>query len=126
MNLQISIQEETDYLKAEVTGERSRSDQFEHSMGIWDEIIERARQTGHHRILIIGKVPGRASASVGSQLATNAREHGLSLDYKVAIALLNAESYISHRITETIAVSLGHWIKFFDNEKEAREWLLED
>jgi hypothetical protein len=58
-------------------------------------------------------------------LRKSEEEFGWSRRFKLAIVDVNEDSRKDNLFTETVAVNRGYNVKIFDNENDAKEWLLQ-
>ena len=125
MPYQVVIQENPDHIRVKVSGQRTRGQEVRDSIDALVQVVDVCQKKGITRILMIWDIPGRLSTMSAYDLADSAPEWGWDRRLKLAIVHLYAESLESNLFTETVAVNRGFRVKMFDDEHEARSWLLE-
>lgn len=121
----VTIQNELSHLRIDVSGERKFGKKGEDAISVWSQVAEVCREMDINRILAIFRLSGRASSTMGAfQIVESAKGFGWSEKYRLAIVDTNEESRKDNLFIETVAVNYGYTMKVFDNEQEAKEWLL--
>lgn len=126
MPYDLDIRAERDHLRVEVSGTRVAGREVGNAVDAWKKVVEKSRETGLTRVLVISNVPGRVSAAVASLIVTAAEEVESGKGFKLAMVFADHESLISHKLTRSYAVNLGYDVDIFGNEEQARKWLLRD
>ena len=124
MSLEINIQEFEDYIRVDVSGSRTRGREVEEATDLMRRIVEVCRASGIYRILSVSRVSGQIPTVDAYQLAGKPEEFGWSRGFKLAVVDLNEKSRETTLFSETVSVNRGFDTKVFDNEKEAKKWLL--
>ena len=125
MPFAVSIQEEKDYLRVEVSGERRPGHEVEDSVATWSHVATICEETKKDRVLGMFNVSGRLPTPAAYALAFNPESYGWSRRLKLALVVMHEESRQDALFVEDVAVSSGYKIRIFDNEKKASVWLLE-
>ncbi|MCH8135928.1 MAG: hypothetical protein IIB77_08130 [Proteobacteria bacterium] len=118
------IEEQEDYIKVEVSGERGSGNAEEDAVRVWSRVAEVCAAKKIDRVLGIYKVTGRLPATAAHAIAFDPARFGWSRRFKLAIANLNEESRQDSLFLEDVAVSSGYDVRIFDSEEEAETWLL--
>lgn len=120
----IDIQEQGDYLRATVSGERVEGQELDDAVGVWLQLAGLCHQKGHSRVLALVDLTGEIPPMVAYKLAESPDRFGWSRTFKAAVVDINEVSRNSNRFTETVAVNRGYQVKIFSCEQEAIGWLL--
>ena len=127
MPYKVSIQEEREYIRVEVTGERGRGQEATDSKEFWLGMANLCNDKGVYGILAIFNLTGRLPMMAGHEVGTWVVETKLLTELKIAVVDLNDESRINNQFIETFAGNRTRYDrgKVFDDEKAALEWLLQ-
>ena len=126
MPYEVNIQEEKDYLRVEVSGERRPGHEVEDSVATWSHVATICEETKKDRVLGMFNVSGRLPTPAAYALAFNPESYGWSKRLKLALVVMHEESRQDALFVEDVAVSSGYKIRIFDNEEKAAVWLLEN
>jgi hypothetical protein len=126
MPYEVNIQEEKDYLRVEVSGERRPGHEVEDSVATWSHVATICEETKKDRVLGMFNVSGRLLTPAAYALAFNPESYGWSRRLKLALVVMHEESRQDALFVEDVAVSSGYKIRIFDNEEKAAVWLLEN
>lgn len=124
MPYKFCIEEQEGYIRVEVSGERVPGSEEEDAIRVWSCVAEVCEAKKIDRVLGIYKVTGRLPATAAHAIAFDPARFGWSRRFKLALVNLNEESRLDTLFLEDVAVSSGYQIRVFDNEEEARAWLL--
>lgn len=124
MSYQFEVHPNPDFIRVEVSGIRKPGEAAENAHAVGREITSVCRETGIDRILLVVDLSGRLSAIDAFEIVTRSQDYGWSHAFKLAFVDLNAESLADSRFTETVALNRAYRMQVFDNEDDAREWLL--
>lgn len=124
MEYETHITELPDYLRVHVCGERSPGRSVANADRVGRMIVEYCKDKGIDRILLVLELKGRLGPLDAVGIVTHSPDYGFDHGFKLAFVDLNAESYRDSLFTETVAVNRAYSMKVFDDEQEAREWLL--
>lgn len=124
MPYKFCIEEQEDYIRVEVSGERIPGSEEEDAVRVWSCVAEVCEAKKIDRVLGIYKVTGRLPATAAHAIAFDPARFGWSRRFKLALVNLNEESRQDSLFLEDVAVSSGYQIRVFDNEEEGRTWLL--
>jgi len=113
-----------DYIRAQVTGTRLPGRAVADADVVGEKIVELCRETGIRNVLVVLDLAGRLSAIDAYEMVSSAEQYGWSRDFRLAFVDLNAESLQDVYFTETVAVNRAFSVSVFDNEEEAKNWLL--
>ena len=126
MPFAVSIQEEKDYLRVEVSGERRPGHEVEDSVATWSHVATICEETKKDRVLGMFNVSGRLPTPAAYALAFNPESYGWSRRLKLALVVMHEESRQDALFVEDVAVSSGYKIRIFDNEEKATAWLFQE
>jgi hypothetical protein len=84
------------------------------------------RSHGVNKLLAVFKMTGRLPATDAHEIFSNPEEYGWSRDIKVAVVDENPESQEDSLFSETVAVNRAYNTRVFEDETDAREWLLDN
>lgn len=124
MALEVSIQECKDHIRVEVSGERTSGNEKEDAINLWTQVVEVCRKSEVKKILVISTLTGRVPAVKTYDIAGNPEAFGWSREYKLALVDLDENSRQHNLFAEDVAVNRGFHVKVFDNEEDAKDWLL--
>ncbi|MDH3351897.1 MAG: hypothetical protein OEM60_08190 [Gammaproteobacteria bacterium] len=126
MAYEIKRQAHEDHIEFRVFGDRLSGHAVADADAVGKQILEQCRDQGISNILLILELTGSISAVDVYQIVTNSAQYGWSHDLKMAVVDLNPESRLDSQFTETVAVNRAYRVRSFDNERDAKEWLLGD
>jgi hypothetical protein len=124
MSYNVNIKEKEDHLRVEISGEWTIGDEAEEVISAWSQVIEICKTKKINHILAIGNVIGKLTPMAAYDIANFPDKHGWSREFRVAVVALG-ESWKSNLFGETVAENRGYTLKVFDNEQDAKIWLLE-
>ena len=124
MSLEINIREFKDYIRVDVSGTRTRGKEMEEALELMKRIVEVCRASGIYRVLSVSRVSGQIPTLDAYQIVRMPQKFGWDKNYKLAVVDMNEESRQVTLFTEDVAVNRGFNSKVFDNEEEAKKWLL--
>lgn len=125
MPYRAEIQENPDYIRVEISGERRPGKEAEDFFDIWPPVADLCEKTRIQRILLVLRLAGRVPPTAAYEMVKSIADFGWPKSMRVAVVDLNEESRRDHLVTETIAFTRGYRLKIFADEEEARTWLLE-
>jgi len=125
MPYEATIEPFEDYIRVEVTGDRRPGHEVNDAVQAGRQIMAACRSHGVHKLLLIFKMTGRLPATDAHEIYSNPEEYGWSRDIKVAVIDENPESKEDSLFSETVAVNRAYDTRVFEDETEAREWLLD-
>jgi len=124
MGYETRITEYPDYVRVHVVGKRSPGHSVANADRVGKMIVELCEEKGINNILLVLELTGRLGPLDSMGIVTHSQEYGFHHNFRLAFVDLNAESYRDSLFTETVAVNRSYSMKVFDNEQDAREWLL--
>ena len=125
MPYEVNIQEEKDYLRVEVSGERRPGHEVEDSVATWSHVAKICEEKKKDWVLGMFNVSGRLPTPAAYALAFNPESYGWSRRLKLALVVVHEESRQDALFVEDVAVSSGYQIRIFDDEEKATSWLLD-
>jgi hypothetical protein len=124
MPYEFSIQETENYIRVEVSGQRTPGSEVEDAIIVWSRVAEVCNAKQMDRILGIHNLTGRLPARAAHAIAYDPAKFGWSKRFKLAIVESNEESRQDMFFVEDVAVSSGYRVRIFDSEQKAETWLL--
>ena len=124
MSYNLNFKEKGDHIRVEISGEWTKGKEEEEVIGAWSQVVTLCQAKNINHILAIGKVTGRLPTMSAYNMAKFPDKHGWSRKFKVAVVPLGA-SLKSNLFAETVLVNRGFDVKVFDNEQDAKIWLLD-
>ena len=125
MPYKIKIQEKSDYLRIEISGDRSPGQEASEAIEFWSQVAKLCREKNIDNVLTISTLTGRLPTLQAFEIAQSPESFGWDWRFKVAFVDLNEESRQDNLFTETVAVNRGYRAKIFDNEDDAKTWLFD-
>ncbi|MDH3351896.1 MAG: hypothetical protein OEM60_08185 [Gammaproteobacteria bacterium] len=114
-----------DHIRVDVSGHRKPGKAVRNAYEIGKQIIAESRKTDIDKVLLVSRLTGRLPALDAYKMVAGLEDVGWSRSTRLAFVDLNAESRADSLFTETVAVNRAYLMKVFDNENDARRWLLE-
>ena len=125
MPYDFTIQDEQDYISVKVSGERTPGNEEVDAIDVWSNVAAACKEKQINRILVISSVTGRLPARAAHGIAYDPEKFGWSRRFKLAGVDLHEPSRQDCLFGEDVAVSAGYKVRVFDNEQDAKVWLLE-
>ena len=120
-----TIQTFDDYIRADVTGTRVPGQVVADADVVGEELVSLCRETGIKKVLLVIELTGRLSAVDAYEIVSSSEQYGWSREFRLAFVNLNAETLEDSYFTETVVVNRAYSMNVFDNEEEAKAWLLD-
>ena len=124
MPYEAKIEAFSDHIRAEVSGTRVPGEAVADAGLVGQKVVDLCREKGIHKVLLAINLAGRLSAIDAYEIVSDSEQYGWSRELKTALVDLNAESLEDSFFTETVAVNRAFPMGVFDNEEEAKDWLL--
>ena len=115
----------TDHIRIEVSGERVPGSVAFDSSIVMEKTIKLIRESGISQCLVILNLTGSLSAMDAFDMVSISEDVGWQRDFRLAIVNLDAESLEESRFTEVVAGNRAYPLQVFDDEEEAKTWLLD-
>ena len=112
------------YVRVHVRGERKPGQSVANADHVGKMVVDYCKDNDIDRILLVLELKGRLGPLDAMGIVTHAPDYGFHHGLRLAFVDLNAESYRDTLFTETVAVNRSYSMKVFDNEEDAREWLV--
>ncbi len=119
------IQENQDHIRVEVSGDWTPGKELDDAMGVLAQVSDICRKKNINHILAIWDVPGHLPAITAFNVVEYSNRFNWDHDFKLAVVYTHHERYIDALFIETVAYNRGYRVKMFENEQEAKTWLLE-
>jgi len=114
-----------EYLWVEFTGNRTSGQEVEEGINAWKQVADIAKMENQNRIMVISKVRGRLPIVSAFSITESLDIIGWQHDFIVAGVAPDKIAFTNLSIYETIMQNLGYEGKMFENENEAKKWLLD-
>jgi hypothetical protein len=125
MSYSVALREYPDHLRVEVSGEWTPGHELEDAVDVWTQVADCCRKSGLTRILSVWDVPGRLPPLVAYELVGARASGAWDRRFRLALVQLREERFKDSQFVETLAVNRGYNVRVFDNEPDARSWLLQ-
>lgn len=124
MSYAVKVEAHEEYIRIDVSGARMPGHEVSDAIDAGRQISEACRDNDVNKILLILRMTGRLRAIEAYEIFSNPKEFGWTHDVRVAFVDTNPESRDDSGFSETVAVNRAYAMKIFDNEQDARDWLL--
>ena len=125
MDYKVNIKKENNYLRAEIYGKRVPGKETANMSEAWRKIGIAGRNENIYKILAILNVTGHLKKSTTLKMSLSPSEIGWSRDFKLAAVDLNRDSIDANKFSVLISGNRGYDTKLFNNETDAKAWLLD-
>lgn len=119
----ITFLEQNGYLRVEMRGNRNTGDPARSGRSAVDQIVEKCRESGYTRILIISHLTGDYPPFANYQVVSAMAQEAIPEEWKMAYINLDPNSHKAVQFSETMATRKGVQARLFDNEQDAIDWL---
>lgn len=124
MSLKLKHKTFEDYLRVEFNGKRTAGQELEEGIATWKQVAYIARKVKLNRIMVVSKVKGRLPAVSAFNITESLDIIGWQQDFIIAGVAPDKIAFTNLSIFETIMQNLGYEGKMFENEGDAKKWLL--
>ena len=127
MPYKVSIKEKPDHIRVKVTGKDDKGNALEDSLNVWKQVADfcrKSRMKGVFHILAVWDITGEIPTYAAFEIGDNAMKIGEGLRFKLAVVQLQKERLQHSQLAVLVAGNRGAHLKLFENEKEAKKWLL--
>ncbi len=124
MSLKLKHKAFKDYLRVEFNGNRTPGQEVEEGIATWKQVADIARKVKLNRIMVVSKVKGRLPAVSAFNITESLDIIGWQQDFIIAGVAPDKIAFTNLSIFETIMQNLGYEGKMFENESDAKKWLL--
>ena len=121
----INIEEKDGYLKVEIFGKRNLRNEAVDAIEVLSKVDKIRKAKNINNILLILRITGHFPFMASYDIGDKAGKLGWSRMFRVAAVTMDEYSMESYLFIETVAVNRGYNVKIFDNEQDAKTWLLE-
>ena len=125
MSYKVNFKENVEYLRVEISGTRTRSREVDDAIKVWSQVAEIGKAKNITHILAIIEITGFMPTMASFDIGNLAEKFGWRRSFKLAVVTSDEESRKANLFTETVAVNRGFDVKIFDNEQNAKIWLLD-
>ena len=121
-----TIKEHQDHVRVEVAeGWAIPGKEVDDAIGVLRQVAHFCNKKRIFRILAIWNVPWHLPAITGHNIVESARRTKWGLDFKLAVVYPHKERFKDALFMEKVAIYHGYKVKMFEDEQEAKSWLLE-
>lgn len=124
MPYDLVFSEEDGILRVDATGDRTKVNTAESGRAAWRAVAKECTARGLTHVLIVSRITGRYRIADVYDVNSAIAEAGIQPGWKIAYVNLDPPSYKPTQFGEMVAVNRFVQVKLFDNERDAREWLL--
>ena len=125
MSYNVTFIENVDYLRVEISGARKQGKEVDDAIKVWSRVAEIGKAKNITHILAIIEITGFMPKMASFDIGNLADKFGWSRSFKLAVVTSDEESRKANLYTETVAVNRGFDVRIFDNEQDAKIWLLD-
>ncbi len=119
------IQEHKDHVRVEVSeGWATPGKDVENAIGVLRQVAHFCSKKRIFRILAIWDVPLHLPASTGHDIVESATKTKWGFNFKLAVVYPSKRRFEDAQFMEKVAIYRGYKVKMFENEQEAKSWLL--
>ncbi len=120
-----NIQEHQDHVRVEVSGGWAiPGEELDNAIGVLRQIAHFCNKKRIKHILALWDVPGHLPAITGYNIVESASRTKWGLDFKLAVVYPHKGRFKDALFMEKAALYRGYKVKMFENEQEAKSWLL--
>jgi hypothetical protein len=113
-----------DHIRIEVTGERIPGHVTPDSGEVAEKTVQVIEKTGITNCLLILNLTGPLSPMDAFDIVAISEEVGWKRNFRIAAVERNAALLEDTHFTEIVAGNRAYPVRVFDNEDDARDWLL--
>ncbi|NNK75568.1 MAG: hypothetical protein HKP42_05835 [Maribacter sp.] len=113
-----------DFLRVEFKGKRTPGEELEEGIAAWKQVADIARSTSLNRIMVVSRVKGRLPVESAFNITQSLDIIGWQVDFIIAGVVPDKIAFTNLSIFETIMQNLGYEGKIFEQEGDAKKWLL--
>ncbi len=124
MAYELNFQDQEWGLLVTITGTREQDVLVSHARDAWRIVAEEANKRQAEKILVLSSATGKYPALDAFLINSKLDDYGIERLWKIAFVNLDQESYENVKFSEVVALNRGFNVGVFNDEGEAREWLL--
>ncbi len=124
MSYDLSIQDNQDYIKVVISGDRIPGQEVADISAVLVEVAEYCKEKNSNKVLGVINLSGRLPTMASLNIINTTDSFGWDRKFKFALYDMNDDSRKDNLFTETVATNRGFQLKVFDNEQDANKWLL--
>jgi len=124
MSIQLKHKVFKDYLRVEFNGVRTPGQELEEGIAAWKQVADMARSTNLNRIMVVSRVKGRLPVESAFNITQSLGIIGWQVDFIIAGVVPDKIAFTNLSIFETIMQNQGYEGKIFEQEGDAKKWLL--
>ncbi len=88
------------------------------------KVADICRKKNINSILAIWDIPGHLSATTAFNIVEYSKKFNWDRHFKLAVVYTSNQRFTEALFIETVASNRGYVVKMFENEQEAKSWLL--
>jgi hypothetical protein len=124
VSYKLNFQYESGILLVSISGERQKDELVSSAKEVWRKIARMGHEKGYGKLLIVSSATGNYPVLDAFLINSSLDECGVQRVWKIAFVNLDQASFPDVKFAETVAVNRGFDLGVFDNETDARSWLL--
>jgi hypothetical protein len=124
MAYKFTILENRDYIRVEASGKWTPGKELDDVSKVLAQVSDICQNKNKNYILAIWDVEGPLPVMIGYDIVESANKFNWGRNFKLALVFTYQEKFKDAHFVETAAVNRGYWVKMFENEHEAKLWLL--
>ena len=118
------IQENQDHLRVKVSGNSVPGKELDDAIDVLTQVADICQKKRISRILTIWDVPGHLPSIIGYNIVDFANRFNWGFNFKMAVVYCHKGRFQDALFMEKVAIHHGYKVKMFENEQEAKSWLL--
>ena len=126
MPYQTIVENHGSYLCVEISGKRKPDTERDEAIATWGPVLAECRSAGLTRMLVRYRMHGRFSLMHAFDLSNNPERLGWVRSLRIAVVRIEGTPFDELRAVETVAVNRGFPMRIFEDEENAKTWLLAD
>jgi hypothetical protein len=120
------IEDKQQYIRVEMSGERTPNNEIEDVVPIWANVTDLCHKKNINKVLGILNLTGDVPIVGSYYIVKLAESFGWGRNLRVALVEPHKEPDQTNAFTETVAVNRGYQLKVFGSEQDALAWLLDE
>lgn len=120
----LNFQNENGILLVSISGKREKQELVMSAQEVWRKIARFNQANEYRRLLVVSSATGNYPVLDAYLINSKLEECGVQRGWKIAFVNLDQASFPDVKFAETVAVNRGFNLGVFDNEPDARVWLM--
>lgn len=122
----LTFQVDGDVLSVHATGDRDSDNPMTSAKDLWTHLALECQERGLSRVLLLSEITGRYPTYDCYEIMSRLDEFGVAKDWKIAYVNSDPQLHDDLSFMTALADHHGFTIRLFEEEDEARKWLLND